>query len=146
MTEISFFVPSAPVAQPRQRHAVIGGQVRNYTTKDHPVHQFKRDIQTEAYNAYEGKPLDGPIRLELTFLLPRPKSIVWKKKLMPRLWARVKPDFDNLAKAVCDALNGILWADDSQVVDASVKKMYAAGGEEPGVYVLVTELSECEAG
>lgn len=43
-----------------------------------------------------------------------------------------KPDCDNVLKAVCDACNGVLWADDSQVVDARATKRY---GGEPAVHV-----------
>ncbi len=44
-----------------------------------------------------------------------------------------KPDFDNIAK-VCDALNGVVWRDDAQVVDFAIRKRYA---ETPGLDVLI---------
>nr|WP_257263950.1 RusA family crossover junction endodeoxyribonuclease [Endozoicomonas sp. ONNA2] len=45
----------------------------------------------------------------------------------------VKPDFDNVAKLYCDALNGILWEDDKQIVDGRCIKVY---GQQPGVLVI----------
>ena len=61
---------------------------------------------------------------------------------MPRVWAPAKgrDDFDNLAKSTCDALTGILWEDDGQVVHVVALKMYAAGDEGPGVEVMVEEI------
>ena len=47
-----------------------------------------------------------------------------------------KPDADNIAKAVCDALNGIAYKDDSQVVDLTVRKYYS---KFPRVQVFISE-------
>ena len=40
-----------------------------------------------------------------------------------------KPDVDNIAKAVLDALNGVIWVDDKQVVELTVKKYYGTSNE-----------------
>ena len=40
----------------------------------------------------------------------------------------VKPDCDNLVKAILDALNGVAWYDDAQIVDLQVKKEYSLTG------------------
>ena len=47
-----------------------------------------------------------------------------------------KPDVDNLAKTVCDALNGIAWLDDSQIVRMSAVKRY---GSESYTTVKISE-------
>jgi Holliday junction resolvase RusA-like endonuclease len=47
-----------------------------------------------------------------------------------------RPDADNVAKAVSDGANGILWVDDSQIVDMAVTKRY---GTIPEVRVRVFE-------
>jgi Holliday junction resolvase RusA-like endonuclease len=141
MPTIRFFVDCPPVAQPRQRHAMIGGHVRNYTPAAHPVNVFKDFARMAAKRAYQGPPLEGPLRLSLLFLLPRPKRMIWKAKPMPREWMSAKPDFDNISKAFSDAMNGIVWVDDSQICSAVVQKMYAAGGESPGVVVEIEELA-----
>ena len=44
----------------------------------------------------------------------------------------VKPDLDNIAKGICDALNGIAWKDDKQITDLYVGKRY---DENPRVEV-----------
>jgi len=48
-----------------------------------------------------------------------------------------KPDADNLAKTILDALNGVAWIDDGQVVDLTISKRYAKPGESEGVTVWV---------
>lgn len=135
-----FFVQAIPVAQPRQRHAFRNGMVRNYIPSDHPIHAFKQIIRFVAAPRFSGHPLEAAVLLTLEFLLPRPKSMVWKKKDMPRCLAPGKPDLDNYCKAVMDALNGVAWVDDGQVVKLTASKLYAAGKEEPGVTIKIIEV------
>ncbi len=142
---IQFTVSTLPVAQPRQRHRAfqVDGQTRvsNYTPTRHPVNAFKSALQDALKRAYGGAPLDGPLLLNVLFLMPRPKAMVWKKRPMPRAFHDVKPDLDNLEKALKDALKGLAWRDDSQVADVIKRKRYAAGDEAPGVEVTIDELS-----
>jgi len=56
------------------------------------------------------------------FGFERPKSIKPKK----RPYMIVKPDLDNLVKMVADACNGLLWLDDSQIIDLRCYKFYSA--------------------
>jgi Holliday junction resolvase RusA-like endonuclease len=118
---------------------VVGGRafVRNYTPTKHPVTDFKATVRMAAQQAYQGPPLDGPLELSMQCLLPRPKRLVWKRRPMPAVPHTSKPDVDNLAKAVFDALNGLLWQDDSQVYQASVSKWFVSGDSSPGVIVSI---------
>lgn len=59
---------------------------------------------------------------------------------MPREPHTIKPDADNLAKSVLDALSGLLFHDDKQVASLVVTKQIAAGDEQPHVVVRVLEL------
>lgn len=144
MTPIRFSVPAIPVAQPRQRHrvAVANGRAfaRNYTPGKHPVNAFKASVRHEFVVAYQGPPLDGPLRLAVLFVMPRPGRLVWKTRPMPRAWAEPKPDTDNLVKAVKDSLNGLAWRDDSQVCLLNAAKVYASGDEAPHVEVVIARL------
>lgn len=85
----------------------------------------------------------GPVEVRLMIFVPIPKSWSARKQaeaLTADRWlsgvrvGRVlpigKPDLDNIAKLVLDALNGILWRDDSQVVSLTIIKQY---GAEPGM-------------
>jgi Holliday junction resolvase RusA-like endonuclease len=142
---VSFFVPGLPVAQPRQRTRVRPGKqggfiAQNYTPSASPVNAFKAAVALMASSSWTGGPIDGPVKLDLEFVFPRPRNLFWKSKAMPRLRHSKKPDRDNLEKALMDALKGITWIDDAQVCDGSVRKWIASGEEKPGVEVTITEL------
>jgi len=80
---------------------------------------------------YENKPkqpLDCAIELSITAYLPIPKSWPkWKRKAARSGEVRPdkKPDFDNVAKMICDVFNGVFWKDDAQIVGAFVRKVYS---------------------
>lgn len=147
MTEVSFRINAVPIAQPRQRHRIAqtadgATYVKNYVPERHPVQDFKASVRKACADAYTGAPLEGPLALDLLFVLPRPKYLCWRKKPMPRQWCPARPDFDNLAKAVCDALSALLWRDDIQLADVRVQKFVAGGMEAPHVEVLCRTLEE----
>lgn len=133
---IALIVPSIPIAQPRQRHGIVHGRVRNWTPAKHPVNAFKAAVQI-AYRVAvgPGAPLDGPVGLRVTFRLPRPKSKIWKRRPMPAEPHTKKPDLDNLLKTVQDALTGLAWRDDSQVYRCIALKFLCAGDEQPEVRI-----------
>ena len=75
----------------------------------------------------------------LAFFEP-PKSISKKKRedmLTGKIWPAKKPDSDNIAKVVLDALNGIAYHDDTQIIKLSVTKAYK---EEAYLSVTLMEL------
>jgi Holliday junction resolvase RusA-like endonuclease len=74
------------------------------------------------------KPLTGALLLSLRIFKAVPKS--WSKKkraeaLGGDLLPTSRPDLDNIVKLVADALNGIAYADDAQITELDVKRMYA---------------------
>lgn len=138
---IHFTIPAVPIAQPRPRAVVrANGRAGVFGAKDsHPVHAFKALAALAARQAYRGAPLEGPIEIEVAFVLERPKNLCWKTKPMPREWHTKKPDADNLVKSLADALTGILWRDDAQICVKRLAKYVAAGDEPPHVEVRVRE-------
>ncbi|MGH8982546.1 MAG: RusA family crossover junction endodeoxyribonuclease [Acidimicrobiia bacterium] len=74
--------------------------------------------------------LDGPLALEAAFHLPRPKGHYGARGLRPSApdFPTVKPDTTKLLRAVEDALTGIVYRDDAQIVRQHVTKDYAGGG------------------
>ena len=71
-------------------------------------------------------PITGPLRLTVTAFMPVPASWSRKKRdaaLAGAIRPTVKPDWDNIGK-MTDALKGIIWNDDTQVVDGRVVKTY----------------------
>lgn len=149
-TEIIIIVPAVPVSQPRDRAVRFGNSARVHPAthiktadgkrKPHPIAAFKACVMHAAKDAYSGPPLEGALRVDCLWLLPRPQRLIWKKRPMPREPCIKKPDRDNLDKSVLDALTGLLWRDDCQVYDGRLTKMYAAGDEQPHVEITVSQL------
>ena len=126
-------IPGDPVSKARPRFS--GGHA--YT----PV-KTRRQEQLIAmrYRQAHGKLVTGAVLVEMTFYKPVPKS--WSNaRRMDALAGKerptVKPDVDNLAKCVMDALNGVAWLDDKQVVGLVCYKAYSRAG---CTEVTVTEL------
>lgn len=63
--------------------------------------------------------MTGPLNVEMFFYFAKPKSAP-----KHRLYPSVKPDATNVGKAVEDALNGVVWDDDAQIVDLQLRKRY----------------------
>ena len=84
---------------------------------------------------------DGPVKVELNFYLPRPKGHYGKKGLLPSAPGRpsVKPDIDKLVRACLDAMTGLTFRDDSQVVTVVARKLYASDSRLPGVHIEIEE-------
>lgn len=132
----SFTIDCIPVAKGRPRISTRGGFPRAYTPAK--TRTFETMISERAKAAVGPMdPYKGAVEFEAHFSLPVPKS--WSKRDRVDALAGIiqplgKPDWDNYAKALSDALNGIVYADDSQIVSARITKRY---GEEPGVAVTV---------
>ena len=85
---------------------------------------------------------DIPLTCIITIYKGIPKSVSKKKKTMMLnevIRPTSKPDIDNSVKSIFDALNGVAYHDDSQIVDLSVRKVY---GETPKVEVEIYEHEE----
>ena len=86
------------------------------------------------------KAYTGPIRMDLDIVLPIPQSssgVRRRRAAAGEIAPTVKPDADNVEKAIKDGCNGVAYRDDAQVVQASKCKVY---GVVPGVAVVLTVL------
>jgi crossover junction endodeoxyribonuclease RusA len=124
---ITFSVNEAPMAQPRPKARRIGAGIQIYTPNNKKVKDHKTAIATAyaeaaAFGGFN-ELLEGPLRVRIDFIMKRPADMlsVSPDDLPPHVR---KPDVDNLAKAVLDALSGVAWKDDSQVWDLSIRKFY----------------------
>jgi Holliday junction resolvase RusA-like endonuclease len=120
---------------PKGRHRARIVQPRNKPAFIH----FYQDAETEAYERVVARYaqlvmagrglLLGPLRIVVIAMLPIPAS--WsQKKRMDALGGNIKPtsrpDADNFLKCCLDAMNDVVYKDDSQFVEMSVTKIYAA--------------------
>lgn len=141
MQSIRFEVPGTPQGKARPRFRRCGGFVRTYTparTQEYEESVSSAYRRSTSYRWLRGTPLW--LTVEARFPIPASAS---KKRRAELLGAPhvSRPDSDNVVKAVCDALNGLAWEDDSQVCCLSVRKVYAA---EPGLTVAVGEETDDE--
>lgn len=122
-------------------HTTKGGGV--VTRHDNPrLRPWRQAVAWEA-RAAGVRMLTGPVALHLLVYLPRPKGHYGRHGLLPRYAeARpcVAPDADKLARGAGDALQGIGYLNDSQIVALSLQKFYA-GEEGPGVRITLCALS-----
>lgn len=135
---IEIVIPQTPVGKGRARFVKATG--RAFTPQKTVA--FEGLVALAGQEAMDGRPpLTGPLHIAVTAYFPIPAS-------KPKKWQAAasagrerptkKPDWDNLGKSVSDALNQIVYIDDAQIVDATVRKFYAA---VPRTIVQVTEIN-----
>lgn len=124
--QLFFTFDIEPTPQLRPRVSSRGGYVRVY---DPPkVKNFKNLLRSLADDQYSRPPLIGPLSVSLTFYRPVQKSISQserERRLSNESKPVVKPDTDNYIKSTLDALNGVLWHDDAQIVKIIGEKRYS---------------------
>jgi Holliday junction resolvase RusA-like endonuclease len=138
MMQIHFQVEGDPKGKGRPRFSRVGNFTKVYTDKQ--TLSYEAMIATFAKQAMGGtEPLKTPVSVFLYVRLPIPQSYPKKRKEACLNGSELpckKPDIDNIAKTYLDAMNGVIFVDDTQVIDLHVKKVYAA---EAGVDVMVME-------
>lgn len=122
---------SGPVTgQARPRFSRATG--RPYERRE--MREYKSAIAGAWSAACGGPPLEGPVAVEVHAYRPLPEGRPARAAGEP--WT-CRPDADNVAKAVLDALNGLAWRDDSQVVSLAVRKHDRERGQAEGLLVRV---------
>lgn len=131
-----FTVYIEPKPKPRPRMNMKTGRV--YTpAKCHSYQNEIRDAIVRHLGIGAKYPIFGvdvPLAVDVDFVSNLPNSHEGnrkKGKLGPH-WRPVGDDIDNLAKAVWDGLNGILWEDDRQIVETRMRKLYASRKRRDG--------------
>lgn len=140
---VCFEVPGDPIPKGRHRARVA------YTKDRKPYVMIYPDSDTVAYEKTISRsarlfmsgrdPSDKPLAILVHAYVRVPKS--WSNKdrtaaLAGFIRPTSRPDGDNYLKAVQDALNEIVWKDDSQIIDARVLKEYS---DSPAMRIEVRE-------
>lgn len=116
-----FVIPGRPCAWQRARS---NGKVRF----DSPEQtRNKLTISQIGAATMNGRPpLEGPLEVIVAAFWLYPKSMSKKRRgQYGSHFYTSRPDADNIIKLIGDALNGIVWRDDSQIVTLQVTKRYA---------------------
>lgn len=130
MSIIKTTIYVVPTAKGRPRSTVIGGHVRTYTPAK--TKRAESDImamirtQVMEFEHFVG---DVPLRIEATFYRERPKHLP-KRVTMPV----TRPDYDNYAKLLTDALEKYIYKNDSQICTALIKKRF---GDPPRIELTI---------
>lgn len=138
---LSFFVPGIPVPKGSAKAFYVKSLGRAVVTQTNREKQrpWASMISVMAQQA-GAKVTDGPMSISLSFVFSRPRSHygtgrnAGAVKASAPLAHVTKPDVDKLVRCVLDALTGVAWRDDSQVVRIDAGKMY---GTSPGVRVVL---------
>ena len=130
---IDLTVEGIPVPQGSFRH-VGNGRIISANPK---LNTWRDTIATQIATQTAHRLIEAPIRLQLVFTLPRPKSVPIGRRATPT----TKPDLDKLTRAVMDAISLERYCqvikDDSLVTDLHAAKRYA-DHTPPGVTILIT--------
>jgi Holliday junction resolvase RusA-like endonuclease len=115
-TVYDFFVKGIVKAQPRPRMTKTGHVYTPDSAKTW------KELVTAECLARRQPVIDEPVKLTVCFYFPFPRSAKNKKRFCPHT---VKPDADNLLKAVMDALTEAkAWTDDAVVYSSRAEKWY----------------------
>ena len=129
-------IPGPPVPQKQTRCCSQGSFFYDPSAKD------KKRIQHILRLKDHGAPLKGPVELKIEFYMPIPKSASKADKermASHKILHQKRPDEDNLAYLISNALKGIVYEDDSQVCAKIVYKIY---DKEPRTVINVREIYE----
>ena len=143
MDEIVFYAEGVPAPQGSKTH-VGGGRLIESSRQ---VGLWRDAVRRAAVEAMADRPpIDGPVYLVQVFALPRPKSHYGTGRNSGRVKRGapsrppVRPDLDKLARAVGDALTGVCYHDDAQVVNLCAAKYYVTPAGRlsvPGVEIRI---------
>ena len=138
LSEILITIPGEPCAQGRPRFSTAGGFVKAYDpAKSRNYKAFVKLIAQEEIKEQCWKYTELPLAVTITAYMSIPSSKSKKFKQAASMGVErptKKPDVDNIFKCVTDALSGIAYKDDKQIVAATVNKWYA---EVPRVEVMI---------
>lgn len=114
---MQFIIKGEPVPKGRPKLTSFGGHARAYTPAK--TREAEQNIRAQIVQQLPKgfMPMQGAIAMRAVFVLTKPKSV-------KRIYPSVKPDADNLLKALLDAMNTVVFRDDAQIVHITATKEY----------------------
>ena len=129
MQKLMFEIPGSPIGQGRPKFSTINGHAKAYDPeKSRNYKAYVRLLATQAMKDSGFTMIEGPcvLRIDAYFDVPKSKSKKFKEAaLASKERPTKKPDADNIVKAILDALNGLMYKDDSCIVELSCVKYYS---------------------
>lgn len=142
-------IPGPPIPNARHKCVCRGRHAAAYDGQAKIRQAEKRALSQQIdllanSHADELKALSsGPLRLSLWLYMPVNDSdskAIRNAKLWGLILPDSKPDFDNLTKWACDLANGVIWTDDSQIVEAHIVEQYS---ENPCTILEISVIKNC---
>lgn len=129
MQKLMFEILGSPIGQGRPKFSTINGHAKAYDPeKSRNYKAYVRMLATQAMKENDFAIITGPcaIKIWAYFDIPKSKSKKFKEAaLEAKERPTKKPDADNIVKAILDALNGLVYKDDSCIVELSCVKYYS---------------------
>ena len=123
-----FIIEGNPRGQGRPRATVRGRHAAVYEAKEDTL--YKNNIAAQVVAQKPEYIEFNPVSIDVGFYIQRPKYHYDSKGRVKERYVDDcpigKPDIDNMLKALYDACNGIVWRDDSQIVQVTAEKAYAS--------------------
>ena len=144
MSFIAFRINGEPKGKGRPRFSRMGNFVKTYTPEDTVMYEnwvkicFQKAVSECNATIHGVFPIAAnvPVKVLIHCVWDYPKSMSAKKRAVTE-YVTKKPDFDNIAKCICDSLNGLAFHDDSQVARCEITKLYSTSGG-PYTEVMIT--------
>jgi crossover junction endodeoxyribonuclease RusA len=138
-TALTLFVPGIPRPQGSKRYLGHRGGKAVLVEDSRESRPFRDRVTWAAHDAWRPRAVltRVPLTIALEFVMPRPVST---PRTMPAAVRR--PDLDKLVRCVCDAMTGVVYPDDSQIVHLVAHKRLARLHEPPGVHIELTDRAE----
>ena len=138
--EVRFFVPGLPRPGGSKKGFYVPKLRRVVITEDNKRSKDWRATVALVASQTVKEPLEGPLSVRFEFRLPRPKGHFGKRGIRPSApeYPAVKPDTTKLIRSTEDAMSGIVWRDDAQIVSQVAIKRYA---EPIGAWITVAPMN-----
>ena len=139
--QVQIIIPGEPVGKGRPRFAVVGGHAKAFTpkkTRDYEELIKWHYVQQNGSFCFDK---DDALSLEVLAemsIAPSNSKTVQQQKRTGEIRPLKKPDADNILKVVQDALNGLAYPDDVQIVESHIVKRYS---DAPGLNVLIRKVN-----
>lgn len=131
----TFFVPGSPAPQGSKSFKGVHGGRGILVESSKALGPWRERVALVAHQHARNVASGVAVSVRCDFVMPRPKSTP-KRSTPPAIR---RPDIDKLVRAILDAVTGICFADDSQVVDLRATKRLALPEETPGVHITIGE-------
>lgn len=136
---MKIIIPGVPVGKGRPKFSTVNGHAIAYTPAKTASYEnlVKIAFQNSGQSAFDR---EAQLKAEIKAFFPIPKSTSKRNRALMKekyILPAKKPDTDNIAKSILDALNGLAYYDDAQICELHVHKYYS---EDPRAEIIITDI------